>query len=285
MKRIILISYIIALSLLLAVILINKNKSVDIVFYTLRENHSYVYKEDENLTFNIYSLTKDPLIIYKSINNYSLKLDTLTYSLEVEDIIESYSEDVYKIKIKAKLPNITKTEYISEKCILEITNSSYKLSLDMGTFSIIDKNYYKELRLDHLEGSYSLYNNSFELSGLNIKITNDYRYLLSLRIGGFTYGTLSKTQFGSYYENELNINNVITSYNPTVCEKEYILGIKDNIMFVPIGYEYLYFVRGGYLVLDLNGTKYLFDRFDFLVSDISYKSYKNKMILGEMKNA
>ena len=56
-------------------------------------------------------------------------------------------------------------------------------------------------------------------------------------------------------------------------------------MFVPIGYEYLYFVRGGYLVLDLNGTKYLFDRFDFLVSDISYKSYKNKMILGEMKNA
>ena len=62
MKRIILISYIIALSLLLAVILINKNKSVDIAFYTLRENHSYVYKEDENLTFNIYSLTKEPLI-------------------------------------------------------------------------------------------------------------------------------------------------------------------------------------------------------------------------------
>lgn len=285
MKKIIIPVFIVLSILSILVIVIGYNKEIDIEFYSIKENYSFVEKENRKMTFNVYSKTDNPLISYPKNNNYQIKLDSQSFKLEnVECEIYDLSK-MYLIKIIANTPDITDSEYISNTCKLIIFNASYKLELDMGSFSIIDSKYINLISLDNLSASYSKMDNIPYLCGLNLRLTNNYDYLTQIRIGGFSYGMLSRTKFDLKCDNEIDIESVIVNYNYKKVEEDYVLGLKSNTLFIPFGYLNDYFIKSGYIVFKLDGNFYYFDNWPFMTTDPNLDNFKDKLEKGEFKNA
>lgn len=283
MKKILIPTYLILLIGSLLVIILGSNKAIDIEFYTIKENHSYVEATDRYMTFNVVSKTDLPLISYPKQNSYQIKLDSQSFDLEnVECDVTAYGP-CYLCKFRAKVPDITDSEYISKTCKLVITNGSYKLNLDMGSFSIIDSNYLPLISFDSLSGSYSI--KDMMLTGINLSLSNDYEYISQFRIGGMAYGTLSRALFDVKLDNEIDINDFIVNYNSSKVEEDYLAGLKSKMMFIPLGYVSNYLTRGGYLVIKLDGNNYYFDNWSFMTTYPLYEKCEKSFVKGEFLNA
>ena len=270
---------------LIVIIILSNNKSVDIEFYSILENYSFVEKENGRINFYVYSVTDNPLISYPDKNSYQVKLDNQSFNLNNVECNTYASGDYYIVNIEGDVPDITDTEYLSDGCKLHIVNGSYTLDLNMGSFSIIDSNYYSLLALDALSGTYSYTNGIKNLVGMNIKLSNDYSYLTSFRVGGFTYGTLSKTKFDLELDSEADIDSSILNYKYNQVEENYTLGISSNTMFIPMGYLNFALTKCGYLVLELDGTCYYFDAFPFMTTNPILTKYEDIKEKGEVINA
>lgn len=285
MKKIIIPTFVTLIVLAITVIIIGYNKEIDIEFFSIKENYSFVEKENRKMTLNIYSKTDKPLISYPERNNYLVKLDSQSFKLEnVECNINNLGK-MYLIKIIADIPDITDSEYISQSFNLLIYNASYNLSLDMGSFSIIDSKYINLLSLDSLSASYSKMENKPYLCGLNLKLSNDYDFLTLIRIGGFSYGMLSRAKFDIKYENEIDIDSIIVNYNYKRIEEDYTLGLKSKELFIPFGYLNDYFIKSGYIVFKIDGNYYYFDNFPFMTTDPILDNFMDKLSKGDYKNA
>ena len=281
MKKILIPIYFVLFLGSILVIVLGNNKKIDIEFYTIKENYSYVEASDRYMTFNVISKTDMPLISYPSQNRYQVKLDSQAFDLEdIECNVSNYG-DYYLCKFKTKIPDITNTEYISESFKLIITNGSYTLNLDMGTFSIIDSKFLPLISIDKLSGSYS--NNN--LCGINLGLSANYEYINQFRIGGMAYGMISRILFDTKLDNEIDINDYILNYNPNRVEDDYVAGIKSKSMFIPIGYVSNNLTRNGYFVIKLDNKSYYFDNWAFMTTDPIYDKFKNSFIKGEFINA
>ena len=284
MKKILIPFYLLLLIGVILVIAIGNNKRVDIEFYTIKENHSYIEDGERYMTFNVISKTDMPLISYPMLNSYQVKLDSQSFDLEdVKCDMVNYGE-YYLCKIKSKIPDITDSEYISSTCNLIINNGAYRVELDMGTFSILDPNSMPQISLDRLSGSYSISTKQF-LSGVNLTLTNDYHYINQFRIGGMAYGMLSRILFDTKLDNEIDIDDYVLNYNPNKVEEDYLAGLKSKTMFIPIGYVSNYFTRSGYFVIKLDNVSYYFDNWSFMTTDPVVDKYKNSFQKGEFINA
>ncbi len=284
MKKILIPIYSILLLGSILTIIIGNKKEIDIEFYTIRENYSFVEAPDRYMTFNVISKTDSPLISYPKLNNYQIKLDSQSFNLEnVTCECVNYGP-LYLCKIRSKVPDITNTEYISKTCKLIIINGSYKLDLDMGSFSIIDSNYLPLLPIDKLSGSYSISSGSF-LAGINLTLSNDYDYIDQFRIGGMAYGILSRIIFDIKLDNEIDINDYIVNYDSKKIEENYVAGIKSKMMFIPLGYVSNNLIRSGYFVVKLDNKNYYFDNWSFMTTDPLYDLFKNSLVKGEFLNA
>ena len=281
MKKIIIILYLILSLGLSALFFYGNSKPVDYKLYTIKENISYAYEKNRTMTFNIYSEIKNPMIIYPEYNSYTLRLETLSHTLEEVSVEVAEGSDINIIKISAKMPNLTATELYSKSCYLDIVNAEYSIMLNLGSFSMINSEYYPKIELDSLSGSYSYIDDYFNLVGLNIKLTKPAEYISELRIGKYTVGILSKTKANLSYDNEMDIYDIIPSYDPYKLDTSYVYGVKSKTLFIPIGYYEKYLTRGGYIVILIDNKYYYFDNFPFMVSDPSFNKYKNYLIEGE----
>jgi hypothetical protein len=284
MKKILIPSYLLLLIGVILVIAIGNNKRIDIEFYTIKENHSYIEDGERYMTFNVISKTDKPIIAFPKLNSYQIKLDSQSFDLMNVDCSTIPFGEYFLIKIKAIVPDITDSEYISKSCNLIIINGSYKLDLDMGTFSIIDSNYLPQISVDKLSGAYNIKNKQF-LAGINLTLSNKYNYLTQFRVGGMAYGILSRILFDRKLDNEIDINDYIVNYNQTKIEEEYLVGLKSKEMFIPLGYLYDYLIRSGYFVITLDGNSYYFDNWSYMTTDPSYQRFKDSLVKGEFKNA
>ncbi len=284
MKKILIPSYLLLLIGVILVIAIGNNKRIDIEFYTIKENHSYIEDGERYMTFNVISKTDMPLISYPKLNSYQVKLDSQSFDLEdVKCDMFNYGE-YYLCKIKSKIPDITDSEYISSTCNLIINNGAYRVELDMGTFSILDPNSMPQISLDRLSGSYSISTKQF-LSGVNLTLTNDYHYINQFRIGGMAYGMLSRILFDTKLDNEIDIDDYVINYNSSKVEEDYIAGIKSKQMFIPLGYVSFNLIRNGYFVIRLDGNDYYFDNWAFMTTDPLLERFKDSLVKGEFINA
>lgn len=284
MKKILIPIGIILLILPFITVIIGKNKITDNEFYALKQNYSFVEDKDRRMSFYVYSLSSNNLISDSNLNSYQIKLDSQSFNLENVECIETKSNSITYIKITADVPDITNEEYKSETCKMIITNGSYKLSLDLGTFSILDSKYYKYAKLANLSGTYTKIDNKRDLVGINITFDDDYEYLESFRIGGYTFGTLSRAKFNLELDSESDIRDYILNYNINKVEIEYTLSLTSNKLFIPLGYLNKYFIKEGYIVFKVNGENYYFETFPFLVTQPSYDDFKDFMIKGELLN-
>ncbi|MBR6072630.1 MAG: hypothetical protein IKP77_07375 [Acholeplasmatales bacterium] len=280
MKKIIIVLYLISIVGISGLFFYGLSKPIKMKYYTIRENLSYVYEKGRKMTFNVYSEANNPMIIYPEYNAYTLRLDNLSFTLENVrcDLIKS--TDINVIKISADMPELTDSEIISKSCILDIINGEYSLKLDVGTFSMINSKYYENLMLDNLSGSFSSVNGYFNLVGINIGLSSMKEYMKEFRIGGYSFGILSKIKSRVSYESEINIYDVIPDYIETKIDNNYVFGIKDKEMFIPIGYKMSYLTRSGYIVVEFEDKKFYFDNFPFMTTDPVYSKYNKFLTEG-----
>ena len=265
--------------------LYSKGKNYKEEFYTIKESKSYVIDDEREMVFNIYSTTKESYITFVEKNTYSLILDDL--ELELNNIrIKEYSlNDMTLIKIYARVPNITESEISYPNSTLLIENQNYSLSLDLGDISFLNSKYYSLISFQDLYGSYSYINSTLQLVGLNITLTNKYEYIQQIRIGGYSYGTLSKAQKDTKYENEVDIKTIVPSYNVNKIEESYLLSMMSKTYFIPISHKLNNMLKGGYIILKIDNQYCYIDTFDFMVNDLDSIMYKDKMIKGDISYA
>ena len=82
MKRIIIILYITLVLSLIGLFIYGNSKAINYKYYTIKENISLVYEKNRRMVFNIYSEANRPMIIYPEYNSYTLRLDTVSFTLE-----------------------------------------------------------------------------------------------------------------------------------------------------------------------------------------------------------
>ena len=280
MKKIIIVIYLALVISIAFLFFYGNGKPINLKYYTIRENLSFVYEKNRKMTFNIYSESVNPMIIYPEYNSYTLRLDKLSFTLENVEVDVVKGSDINIIKITADMPLLTESEINSESCMLDIINGEYSILLDLGSFSLLNSDYYENIKLDSLEGSFSYIDGYFNLVGVNLCLTDNKEYLKNFRVSGFAIGNISKIKSKVSYENEINIYDIMPDYVETKYETNYTFGIKDKMMFIPIGYKLSYLTRCGYLVFEFEDKKYYFDTFPFMTTDPDFSKYKKYLKEG-----
>ena len=280
MKKIIIIIYLVLIVSISGVMVYANSKSITSKFYTIRENYSYVYENDRKMTFNVYSTSNDTMIMYPEYNSYTLRLDKLSHTLENVKVDVLESNEINVIKITCDMPKLTDSELVSSTCKLDIINGEYSLLLDMGTFTMLDSKYYPNIVIDGLSGSYSSINGYINLVGINITLNGEYEYMNEFRLGYFTSGIISKTKSKVSYGNEIAIYDIMPDYVETRIDNNYTYGVKDKMMFIPMGYRMSYLSRSGYLIMSFDNKYYYFDNFPFMATDPIFNNYKNYLTEG-----
>ena len=274
MKKIIIFIFILLISILSITIYFSYQKKSMNDYFIIKQNKSYVYKENEELSFELYSYKNNSLITFKDENEYFICYEDNIINLVDVSINEYYQNDIYLIKIKSKMPEVFKNGIIIKDLILKINNDKFSFMANMGSLSILDPTNYELLSINDLYASYSYINNNLMLVGINISLTNEYRTLSDFKIGNFTSSLLSLALKDSLYDNEIEIKKILPSYDPTEIENKTI-DLKSNTYFIPITYIEYNVIKEGYITLKLDDKLYYLDTFSFITNDLIFNDYKN----------
>lgn len=275
---------IILIVFLFVIIFVSNNKITNEEYYVILQNYSYVYKENRTFSISIYSNTNSSLIEYNDKNEYFLILDSFEVKLLDVDIKKYISEKETLYKLEAKIPEV-EDKIKSDNAKLKIKNSSYELNFNLGTFSIFNSNGYNLLSINRLYGAFSNINNEKRLVGININIPNNFSFMTNFKIGEYGYGILSKCKYNLDLDYEIDINQIITNYNIKNIEEDYIIGLQNNNIFIPLSYYRNYLTKEGYITVELDGMKYYIDTFTFLVNEVNKNDYPSSIYKGDLKYA
>lgn len=282
MKKIMFVLVLLIAILFTGLFIISNNKVIEYDYFTILEAKSYVYKEGRRIDFNVYCNKNDSLISYPEKNSYSLELDDILIQLTNVSVTKGSIENYYLVKIEADMPDITDNEFICNNPNLIIKNSKYEVKLKLGSFSVLKPKGHKLLSVQALSASFSIVNNIKHLVGINLKLTNTYDTIDYFRLGGYSFGMLSKIKYSKIYDDEIEISDVINGYSIKYVETQITKTMDDNILFVPIGYKKLYLQRGGYIIISLNNSMYYLDSFNFMLDIPSPNNYKDLIYKGEI---
>lgn len=268
------------LSFSIIFIIYASNKKVKEEYFTILESKSYVYEENRKMSFTIYSNKKNSLILYPDKNIYNLTIDT--YDVELTDVefdVNKYG-NYYLYHMTANMPEVPLTIEDSN-ATLSIHNNKYTLKLNLGGLSIFDNNEYELLSYKDLYGVYSEIDGIKELVGINLELTNEYSYLTSLKLGGFSYGTLKYAIPNIKLPQDIDILEYLPNYKIDKVEEEYTLALTSTTYFIPISYIDLKYTKVSYIILILDGHKYYIDQHQFSLKILDYDIYKDYLIKGE----
>lgn len=282
MKKIIFILVLLISILFTLLFLISKNKVIEYEYMTILESKSYVFKEGRKIDFNVYCNKKDSLISFPEKNTYSLKLNDMIIPLNSIEITTGVVDGYYLIKIEADMPNITNDEFICKDARLIVENSKYNLELKIGSLSFLNSNKYELLSVQSLYASFSNINDNKHLVGINLKLTNKYKSIEYFKLGGLSFGVLSKIKYSVLYDNEIEISNIIKGYHINYVEAQISQRLEDNILFIPISYDTVYLQRGGYIIISLDNQYYYLDSFNYMLDIPSLNNYENLIAKGNI---
>lgn len=281
MKRLLIVISIL-FSGLLVVMYFGQKRSTYEEMYVLPQHKSYVYSNDRKMSFEIYSENKDSLIKYPEKNQYNLLFDNNIMILSNVTVDVVKQQNIYVYIIEADIFEISEEVFIKQNVILNIINTSYSLNLDIGSIAILNPKTYKLLSVNDLYASYSYINGSLELVGINVKFSDIHKKINNISIGSYAYANL---KLASPYglNNEIDILQSIPNYNIlNKYEKYSILLDNNNTYFIPICYPKLLTITQGYILFEIDDSKFYFDTFSFIVNKLEYQEYKDKMVKVEI---
>lgn len=281
MKKLLIVIYVLAVSFG-ALIFIGYRRTSEEFYYYLPQAKSYVYKEDRKMNFEIYSNSDDSIIRYVENNEYRIKSNDETYILTNVSVDMVKQENIYLYIIEADVLNLPYELFEFIDAQLEISNSKFILKFKIDFLSILNPNTIELISINDLFGSYSYVNGSLELVGLNIKFGDNYRKLDRISVGNYTVSNLTFV-LDYMLDNEINILDSIPNYNIINNENNGSLIISDSSFFIPLNYPKLLNITEGYILFEIDEKLYYFDTFSFIVNDLLYFDYKDKMKLVEIK--
>ena len=272
---------IIAITSIIFIIICSVNKNINEGYHTVLESKSYVYEKDRKMTFNVYSDTYDTLIADNTNNQYVLQLNNLSYELENVEVRKYKIPESTLLKIEADIPIISDS-VSSDSAKLIIYTPNKTVTLRLGTISILNPTKYKLLGVDRLYASYCIVDGYKQLVGINIKFKEHYDSIEDFKLGEYAIGNL-RLMTNENYDNEINIQAIIPSYNIYRVERVTGVSVNKDSYFIPINYISLMLIRESYISLRINNENYYIDTFSFMTNDLSYEEYKNIMKDGEIK--
>ena len=272
---------IIAITSIIFIIICSVNKNINEGYHTVLESKSYVYEKDRKMTFNVYSDTYDTLIADNTNNQYVLQLNNLSYELENVEVRKYKIPESTLLKIEADIPIISDS-VSSDSAKLIIYTPNKTVTLRLGTISILNPTKYKLLGVDRLYASYCIVDGYKQLVGINIKFKEHYDSIEDFKLGEYAIGNL-RLMTNENYDNEINIQAIIPSYNIYRVERVAGVSVNKDSYFIPINYISLMLIRESYISLRINNENYYIDTFSFMTNDLSYEEYKNIMKDGEIK--
>ncbi len=257
-------------------------KTVELEVYSILESTGYVYEDDRNINFNLYSNQKNPAFIYTNENIYSLESNS-SFLLLSEVQCETFEvKNGYIHKFSAKIPDLS-TTLILNNSKLKVKNKAYELNISIGNISIYDHTNIELFDFDLFNGVYSKINNTNILVGLTIK-PNFYGKVSKISVGDFAYGKLDSVIPNVKYENEIKIYDIIPNYTMIGLNNSSFI-FDDNSYFIPLVYSKKTIINKSYVEITLNSKKYYIDQFPFMVTDNPYDDFKERGIKGEITYA
>ncbi len=272
---------IIAITSIIFIIICSVNKNINEGYHTVLESKSYVYEKDRKMTFNVYSDTYDTLIADNTNNQYVLQLNNLSYELENVEVRKYKIPESTLLKIEADIPIISDS-VSSDSAKLIVYTPNKTVTLRLGAISILNPTKYKLLGVDRLYASYCIVDGYKQLVGINIKFKEHYDSIEDFKLGEYAIGNL-RLMTNENYDNEINIQAIIPSYNIYRVERVAGVSVNKDSYFIPINYISLMLIRESYISLRINNENYYIDTFSFMTNDLSYEEYKNIMKDGEIK--
>ena len=242
----------IILSLYLFIIIISSlTKIDDISCYAIKTNYSFIYESEKSFDLNLYSHQKNNLIFLKDENIYKILLDNNQYTLRVNEINIEKEEDIYKITINSYLPFIY-DEVVSQSFILRISNDKYSISFDMGSISIVNR--------DFIDNKFDISPTFAKIDSINNLVgINVYGYtfdsLDDLRTSSQSFGKLNLLKYENYVTN-INFYDDISYYNVKIVNENKKTEIKAKDFYIPICYKKYYQIYSEYVAFYINDEIY-----------------------------
>lgn len=279
MKKISLILLILFTLGITGLIIYSNYKPTELEVYSILESTGYVYEEDRDLNFNLYSNQKNPLFTYTSESIYSLNTDT-SYLLLTDVSCQSFEiKNGYIHKFSAKIPNLSST-IMFNNAKLNIKNNAYEINIPLGNISIYDHTNIDLFDFDLFNGVYSEINKTKLLVGLTIK-PNIYGKVSEINVGNFAYGKLDSVIQNVKYDNEIKIYDIIPNYN-LIGTNNSKFSFEDDTYFIPLVYKKKTILNKSYVELIIDSKKYYIDQFPFMVTDTPYEDFKERGSKGEI---
>ena len=259
-----LLALIFGLDLSLMFLAVNRKTSYD--YYTIIQTRGFVYSDEGKMSFEIYTKDSRPDFIETSIYDYYIESDNYQNILMNVKFVQA--NEAFIMYCDCLNPN--NDELVISNSHLLIKGQNKKYDFNLGTISIIDSKYYKLLNFDDLFMSYTPYINELLLAGVNIKLAKSYDCLNYLSIAGIAYSDNESIVENKYMPNEINgalqlkKTRKIVDYN-----------LNSNMLYIPLGYEELSFVRRSYILISLDDEIYYIDSFDFINNIPALNDYVN----------
>ena len=224
-------------------------------FYTIKQSYGYVYNENKRMEFDIYSKDNTLKIENELYNTYYLIDDELKIKLNNVEVNKQKIENEFIYKMSCDIIKPANKVLLIDEAILQIENSEHIIQLEIGTLSIYN-NEIEFLPFDDIYASYSYINGALILTGINIKLSNDYNRISNFMINSVTYTNTGLIVFGKNFDNEIAIKTIIPEYNYNSISNSH-RKVEHNTLFIPITYKDLIIVKGGYIIITLDGDDYL----------------------------
>ena len=242
-------------------------------FKVIKQSYGYVYKDDKRMEFDLYSKDNSSIIENVEANSYYLSYDDNKNILNNVLVSKTRLNDyfIYKISFDIIKPIIEELIIKNGKLIIE--NKDFIMNVDVGTISILNKEI-KQLEFRDIYASYAYIDNSLLLVGINIELANNYNRISNLSVNNVTYTDTNLVIDGRMYENEIDIKSIIPKYRYNSILRSH-RKIETNTLFIPVTYKDLIVIKGGYLIITLDGCEYLINEFDFIFNDLDINDYPN----------
>ena len=270
MKRL----YILLLSfavIFIGVLYLSSFKSSTNQFKTIYQSYGYVYKEGKKMEFDLYS--KDNASAIENVNNNSYYLSSLDIRISLNEVeVTKQKVGNYQLyKISCSIIKPIEEELIINDVKLIIETNEFTLDIILGGLSIYNGNL-EQLSFNDVYASYTYINNSLILCGINVGLNDDYKRISNLTINGVSFTDTSMIVDGSFYGNEVEIRNIIPNYQYNSILRSF-RKIETKKLFIPVTYKELIVIKGGYIIITLDGIDYLINEFDFIFNDLDINNY------------
>lgn len=267
-KLLIIIGILLSLTSIFLIIFFSVSEtSKEEVCYSVRENRSYLSKDDLTINIKVYDNLSDSLLLYSKESEAKLhdKNEENVISVKVEDVyissVTTYNDETfyeYNIKVSLNINYI----YI-EDCYLTLTFTNNVYSFNIGNLQIHENNYIEnELKITNLYGISSV--NDLTLKALIITIKNDNNYDIDIKnmFVGSDLNVILNDKNIVEIKDDLYIENYECSMNNNGYIR--VKAKEEKTFIIPIINNTNLHLSNIFLTFDIKGESYYLSNFTYI---------------------